>query len=88
MKKLWETGILLFAVAGFWGMIYPDLCFISDVCHVEEYTEETVGQTEDSGENCGSQKGAFAENVAAEQMGDGTWAVYYTTMPLKKICRV
>ena len=32
MKKLWETGIMLFAVAGFWGMIYPDLCFVPDVC--------------------------------------------------------
>lgn len=34
MKKLWETGIILFSVFGFWGMIYPDLCFTEDVCEV------------------------------------------------------
>lgn len=32
MKKMWETGIILFAAMGFWGMIYPDLCFTEDVC--------------------------------------------------------
>lgn len=32
MKKIWETGIILFSVCGFWGMIYPDLCFTEDVC--------------------------------------------------------
>ncbi len=40
MKKLWETGILLFAAAGFWGMIYPDFCFVPDVCKVEYVSEE------------------------------------------------
>ena len=34
MKKLWETGIILFSVWGFWGMIYPDLCFTEDVCKI------------------------------------------------------
>lgn len=34
MKKLWETGIILFSVCGFWGMIYPDLCFTEDVCEM------------------------------------------------------
>lgn len=50
MKKLWETGILLFAVMGFWGMIYPDLCFISDVCNVEyKYvSEDNYGQSVDA----------------------------------------
>lgn len=32
MKKVWETGLLLFAMWGFWGMIYPDLCFTEDIC--------------------------------------------------------
>ena len=41
MKKIWETGIILFATMGFWGMIYPDLCFTQDVCQiVEEECEE------------------------------------------------
>lgn len=30
--KIWETGIILFAAMGFWGMIYPDLCFTQNVC--------------------------------------------------------
>lgn len=34
MKKIIETGMILFAAWGFWGMIYPDLCFVEDVCAV------------------------------------------------------
>lgn len=34
MKKIFETGMIIFAVMGFWGMIYPDLCFTRDVCRV------------------------------------------------------
>ena len=34
MKKIWEIGIILFSVWGFWGMIYPDLCFTEDVCEI------------------------------------------------------
>ncbi len=42
MKKLWETGIILFASMGFWGMIYPDLCFTQDVCiNVTETDKES-----------------------------------------------
>lgn len=41
MKKVWETGMLLLAVAGFWGMIYPDLCFTQDVCRIV-YEETAV----------------------------------------------
>ena len=41
MRKMWETGIILFAAMGFWGMIYPDLCFTEDVCSVVcEETED------------------------------------------------
>lgn len=43
MKKILETGMLVFAAMGFWGMIYPDLCFTQDVCEVsieEEDAEE------------------------------------------------
>ena len=43
MKRLWETGLLLFAVAGFWGMVYPDLCFVSDVCRVKEVQMDDGG---------------------------------------------
>lgn len=47
MKKLWEAGILLFAAAGFWGMVYPDLCFVQDVCKVEYVQgEEPEGERE------------------------------------------
>ena len=45
MKKLWETGILLFAAAGFWGMIYPDLCFTEDVCKI--VADDTMDGTRD-----------------------------------------
>ena len=42
MKKIWETGIILFSALGFWGMIYPDLCFTEDVCAIVwESTENT-----------------------------------------------
>lgn len=44
MRKIWETGIILFAAMGFWGMIYPDLCFTEDVCSV--VCEETEGAEE------------------------------------------
>lgn len=34
--------MLLLAVMGFWGMIYPDLCFVEDVCmvYITEEAEE------------------------------------------------
>lgn len=34
MKKFFESGMIIFAVLGFWGMLYPDLCFTQDVCRV------------------------------------------------------
>lgn len=40
MRKKLETGIILFAAMGFWGMIYPDLCFTQDVCAVYTYEDE------------------------------------------------
>lgn len=46
MKKIWETGIILFAVMGFWGMIYPDLCFTQDVCRT--VYEDTYGEAEEN----------------------------------------
>lgn len=45
MKKLWETGIILFSVWGFWGMIYPDLCFTEDVCKV--VADDSINGDED-----------------------------------------
>lgn len=46
MRKIWETGIILFSAMGFWGMIYPDLCFTEDVCGVVwEEAEEAEGES-------------------------------------------
>lgn len=46
MKKLLETGLLLFAVYGFWGMIYPDLCFTTEVCvQIDDTADEIAPQT-------------------------------------------
>lgn len=42
MKKIFETGMLLFAMMGFWGMIYPDLCFTEDVCEISIEEEATL----------------------------------------------
>ena len=68
MKKLWETGILLFAVMGFWGMIYPDLCFISDVCHVRYDAHAPL-----EGEGCGEmQDGDGTSDADCAGTADGT----------------
>lgn len=40
--KIWEAGVILLALAGFWGMLYPDLCFTEDVCRVV-YADSTGG---------------------------------------------
>ena len=50
MKKIFETGVILFAAMGFWGMIYPDLCFVEDVCmeyciaEADIYTEDCMAE--------------------------------------------
>ncbi len=53
MKKIWETGVILFAAMGFWGMIYPDLCFTQDICrvvYVDTYgSMQDIGKLEDAG---------------------------------------
>lgn len=48
MKKIWETGMILFAMLGFWGMIYPDLCFTGDICAVvyESAVQEAAAEPE------------------------------------------
>ena len=46
MKKIWETGIILFSALGFWGMIYPDLCFTEDVCAIVWESTENTENTE------------------------------------------
>lgn len=57
MRKWWEAGILLFAVAGFWGMIYPDLCFVQEVCSVECVQPDTwEADGEGYGMDCGEQE--------------------------------
>lgn len=47
MKKIWETGIILFSVMGFWGMIYPDLCFTEDVCAIVQESGEKIEDGEE-----------------------------------------
>lgn len=52
MKKIFETAIILFATFGFWGMIYPDLCFTEEVCRVISYDNTGVtkeGYSDDEG---------------------------------------
>lgn len=76
MKKIWETGILLFAMWGFWGMIYPDLCFTEDVCTViieGESVEESLNEEQPSGE----------PQVSSEQQPSGEPQVsgIYTAQP-------
>lgn len=40
MKLKIETGLLICAMLGFWGMLYPDLCFTEDICSVVYQTED------------------------------------------------
>lgn len=48
MKKILETGIILFAMFGFWGMIYPDLCFTEEICRIIICDEENPEDAERS----------------------------------------
>lgn len=50
MKKIFETGIILFAAFGFWGMIYPDLCFTEEVCRVIVYDKTYIAADENINE--------------------------------------
>ena len=68
MKKWWEAGILLFAAAGFWGMIYPDLCFVQDVCgieYVQEEEQEQAGEENQEGRDSRSNGEAYEASVRA-----------------------
>ncbi len=72
MKKIWETGIILFSAMGFWGMIYPDLCFTQDVCAVIcDYAEDPG--TADAGnrsENAGREEGGRTNKADSSLAGD------------------
>lgn len=58
MRKILETGIILFSAMGFWGMIYPDLCFTEDVCEVVWEEEEDAEGESGIGEGaCGDKAG-------------------------------
>lgn len=86
MRKLWETGILLFAVAGFWGMIYPDLCFISDVCQVETAKAAEDGGQEEEGKREEKRSGGESADADAQTPesrageGGGAGADIYTRL--------
>lgn len=79
MRKLWETGILLFAAAGFWGMVYPDLCFVPDVCKVEYVPGEAQEEGKHSGgeaERTVPESGEAGNGKAADCLvGDGSRTV-------------
>ena len=60
MRKIWETGIVLFSAMGFWGMIYPDLCFTGDVCAV--VCEETEDAEGGSGTGVGGSEARMGES--------------------------
>lgn len=74
MKKIWETVIILFSVMGFWGMIYPDLCFTEDICAIVQESEENIGDGEkkqkktvsEDSINAGEDKDIFTRLCEAE----------------------
>lgn len=70
MKKWLETGILLLAAAGFWGMVYPDLCFVQDVCKVEYVSAEAQGEESRQGEGGRSAAGEEGLGIAPGAMGE------------------
>lgn len=49
MKEKIKTLLLICAMFGFWGMIYPDLCFTEDICRIV-YTNEAETGTGSSDE--------------------------------------
>lgn len=71
MKKIWENSVILFATMGFWGMIYPDLCFTEDVCVVayaenaetDAETPQKANAVKNAKPEAGKNKGATADEV-------------------------
>ncbi len=35
MRKIYETAVILIGTLGWWGFVYPELCFTEDVCGQE-----------------------------------------------------
>ncbi len=79
MRKLWETGILFFAAAGFWGMVYPDFCFVPDVCKVEYVpgeAQEEGKHSDGEAERTVPESGEAGNGKAADCLvGDGSRTV-------------
>ncbi len=74
MRKIWETGIVLFSAMGFWGMIYPDLCFTGDVCAV--VCEETEDAEGGSGTGVGGSEAGIGSGRTGEGAKDNTNCTY------------
>jgi hypothetical protein len=82
MKKIWETGVILFAAMGFWGMIYPDLCFTQDICrvvYVDTYGDmQDIGKSEDEGSAEGIGNAQSTGNVQVIGNAQSTGDAQYT----------
>lgn len=63
MKRLFETGMIIFAVLGFWGMIYPDLCFTQDVCRVVYEHNRESGEEADTARTPGIAAGNDGKDI-------------------------
>lgn len=81
MKKIFETAIILFATFGFWGMIYPDLCFTDEVCRTFRYDETDmagINQDEDTYENI-----EYDEMLTEEDAFAGIWEAHPDKIVIK-----
>lgn len=58
MRKIYETAVILIGTLGWWGFVYPELCF----------TEETCGQESDAGQ---LETDEMARIGTADQVGEG-----------------
>ncbi len=78
MKKIWETGIILFSALGFWGMIYPDLCFTEDVCAIVWESTENTESAEGAEKTQGTEKTKCVEDgqKASQAKGNETGNAY------------
>ncbi len=70
MKKIWETGIILFSALGFWGMIYPDLCFTEDVCAIVWESTESAERTQSTEKTKSMEDGQKASQAKGNETGN------------------
>lgn len=70
MKKIWETGIILFSALGFWGMIYPDLCFTEDVCAIVWESTESAEKTQSTEKTKSMEDGQKVSQTKGNETGN------------------